>query len=90
MCTQALQVKFYLTKTVLVHAVLLNQFTDNPPFSMTARQHQTIQVGLYFRKDNYTVALEYCHKRVAMQQMSINYSTYTHSNWYVLLHSMNT
>ena len=47
MCTQALQVKFYLTKTVLVHAVLLNQFTDNPPFSMTARQHQTIQVGLY-------------------------------------------
>ena len=61
----AQQVKHYLTDTVLVHAVSLNQFTDNPPSSMTACQHQTIQVGLYIKlqerlTDCYIVAPEYC------------------------------
>ena len=69
---------------MLIHAVSLNQFTDNPPSSTTAGQHQTIQVGLYIKLYIYiyirlhrrltyyrTVALEYC-KTIRKNQNYLN------------------
>ena len=46
MCTQLL-VKYYLIDSVLVHAIFLNQFTDNCSLSMIAGQNEAVKVRLY-------------------------------------------
>ena len=39
-------VKCYLIDSVLVHAILLDHFMDNLPFSMIAGQNETVKVRL--------------------------------------------